>query len=100
MGSYKRPQVFDPLDLAVIDLVFEAAWTEISVRDPLRDLTKDAERQEKLKKLIFAVAKPGLVEFDALLDTVLACRLESSTVTPEQDVEWITGGGERSPPTL
>ena len=39
MGSYKRPRVFDPLDLAIIDLVFETAWTDISARDPKRDLT-------------------------------------------------------------
>jgi hypothetical protein len=69
MGSYKR--VFDPLDLEIIDLVYEAALVEIAARDPLSDPIKEQERQEALKKLVFAVAQPGAVEFDHLLDKVL-----------------------------
>ena len=69
MGSYKR--VFDPLDLEIIDLVYEAALVQIAARDPLSDPIKEQERQEALKKLVFAVAQPGSVEFDHLLDKVL-----------------------------
>ena len=69
MGSYKR--VFDPLDLEIIDLVYEAALVQIAARDPLSDPIKEQERQEALKKLVFAVAEPGSVEFDHLLDKVL-----------------------------
>ena len=69
MGSYKR--VFDPLDLEIIDLVYEAALVQIAARDPLSDPIKELERQEALKKLVFAVAQPGSVEFDHLLDKVL-----------------------------
>jgi hypothetical protein len=71
MGSYKRPRVFDPLDLEVIDLVYEAALTQIAARNPLSDPSKDLERQEALKKLVFVLAKPGVLEFDDLLDKVL-----------------------------
>jgi hypothetical protein len=42
MGSYKR--VFDPLDLEVIDLVYEAALVQIAARDPLSDPNKELER--------------------------------------------------------
>jgi hypothetical protein len=82
MGSYKR--VFDPLDLEIIDLVYEAALVQIAARDPLSDPIKEQERQEALKKLVFAVAQPGSVEFDHLLDKVLqyASQLSVSPATP------------------
>ena len=47
MGSYKR--VFDPLDLEIIDLVYEAALAQIAARDPLSDPIKELERQEAVK---------------------------------------------------
>jgi hypothetical protein len=98
MGSYKRPRVFDPLDLEIIDLVYEAALTQIAARDPLSDPTKELERQEAVKKLVFAVANPGSVEFDDLLDKVLdhAAELFHFQATPalrsESEVEG--SGGE------
>ena len=30
MGSFKRPHAFDPLDLEIIDLVYEVAWEQVS----------------------------------------------------------------------
>jgi hypothetical protein len=63
--------VFDSLDLEIIDLVYEAAVVQIAAGDPLADPTKELERQQAVKKLVFAVAKPGSVEFDDLLDKVL-----------------------------
>jgi hypothetical protein len=44
MGSYKR--VFDPLDLEIIDLVYETALVQIAARDPLSDPVKDWNHQE------------------------------------------------------
>ena len=35
MGSFKRPHAFDPLDLEIIDLVYEVAWEQVSARNPL-----------------------------------------------------------------
>jgi hypothetical protein len=93
MGSYKR--VFDPLDLEIIDLVYEAALVQIAARDPLSDPIKEQERQEALKKLVFAVAQPGAVEFDHLLDKVLeyASQLSVSPATlrpaSESDAESV-----------
>ena len=68
MGSFKRPHAFDPLDMESIDLVYEVAWEQISARDP----TEDEERQASLRKKVFALAGNGGVDFDTLLDRVLA----------------------------
>ena len=34
MGSFKRPHAFDPLDMEIIDLVYEVAWEQVSAREP------------------------------------------------------------------
>jgi hypothetical protein len=72
MGSFKHPHAFDPLDLQIIDRVYEAAWAQVEARDPSRDRQKDGERRKALKKLVFALAASGHVDFDSLLDNVLA----------------------------
>ena len=71
MSSYKRPRVFDPLDLEIIDLVYEAASAQLAARHPLSNPDEESVRQEALKKLVFACAQFGSVEFNALLDKVL-----------------------------
>jgi hypothetical protein len=76
MGSFNRNRVFDPLDLEIIDRVYEAAWAQIEAREPFRDQQRDSERQERLRKLIFATAGMGHlgagnhVDFDNLCDDV------------------------------
>ena len=72
MGSFKRPRVFDPLDLEIFDRVYEAAWARLEAREPFRDREKDGERGEALRKLVIALAIPGKVDFDTLCDQVLA----------------------------
>jgi hypothetical protein len=71
MGSFKHPRAFDPLDLEIIDRVYEAAWAQIEARESDRDTRRDAERQQKLRQHIFAVARRGPVEFDALYERIL-----------------------------
>jgi hypothetical protein len=72
MGSFKRSHAFDPLDLEIIDLVYEVAWEQVSAREPSNDTTEDEERQSSLRKRVFALAGNGGVDFDILLDRVLA----------------------------
>jgi hypothetical protein len=72
MGSFKRPHAFDPLDMEIIDLVYEVAWEQISARDPSPDAEEDEERRASLRKSVFALAGDGGVDFDTLLDRVLA----------------------------
>ena len=71
MGSFKHPRAFDPLDLEIIDRVYEAAWAQIEAREIGRDIDRDPERQRMLRERIFAVAGMGPVDFDALYERVL-----------------------------
>ena len=72
MGSFKRPHAFDPLDLEIIDLVYEVALEQISAREPSADMAQDEEREHALRKRVFELAGSGEVDFDTLLDRVLA----------------------------
>jgi hypothetical protein len=72
MSSFNYAHAFDPLDLEIIDRVFEASWAQIEARDSKRDTTKDADQQEALRKLVFACANAGTVDFDRLFDCVIA----------------------------
>ena len=40
VGSFKRPHAFDPLDMEIIELVYEVAWEQASARQPSRDTTE------------------------------------------------------------
>jgi hypothetical protein len=50
MSSLIRPRFFLPLDLEIIDWVYQAAWAQIEARDPFRDTTKDGEHKDALRK--------------------------------------------------
>jgi hypothetical protein len=83
MGSFKRSHAFDPLDLEIIDRVYEAVWAQIEARQIDRDTKRDPERQQKLRERIFAVAKIGSVDFDALYERVIeALRLSETSLAP------------------
>jgi hypothetical protein len=71
MGSFKHPRAFDPLDLEIIDRVYEAAWAKLEACEPFRDRERDLERQEALRKQIMACATAGHVDFDDLCGKVL-----------------------------
>jgi len=64
--------VFDPLDLAIINRVYDAAWAQLEAREPFRDKGRDGERQDALRKLIMDDTGTTTIEFDALYDKVLA----------------------------
>jgi hypothetical protein len=73
MDSFKR--AFDPLDLEIIDRVYEVAWAYVEAREPDRNTARDGERQNALRKRIFGVARiagSGHVDFDTLTEVVLA----------------------------
>jgi hypothetical protein len=73
MSAYKSG--FDPLDLEIIDRVYESAWAHIQACQPNRNTALDGLGQEILRKKIFGVARmlgPGHVDFDALTEVVLA----------------------------
>jgi hypothetical protein len=72
MGSFKHPRAFYPLDLEIIDRVYEAAWARLEACEPFRDRDRDLERQEALRKQIMACATAGHIDFDDLWEKVLA----------------------------
>jgi hypothetical protein len=72
MGSFKHPRVFLPLDLEIIDRVYEAAWAALEASDPFRDRAQDGERGEALRKLVMDSTETGRVDFDTLCGRVLA----------------------------
>ena len=70
MGT-PNPLVFDPLDLELIDRVYEVAWEHVKARDLFCDPSQDEERKQALRKMIFTLAPPGHVDFDTLCELVL-----------------------------
>ena len=56
MSAFKSPLAFDPLDLEIIDRVYEAAWAQVEARRPFRNNDSDAERREALRKCVMACA--------------------------------------------
>ena len=63
---------FDPLDLEITDLVYEVAWEQVAARQPPRDAEEVEQRQAFLRKHVFDLADGAGVDFDSLLDRVLA----------------------------
>ena len=47
MGSYKHPRIFLPLDLQIVDMVYDAAWAHIptTIRSAIRLVTGSARRR-------------------------------------------------------
>ena len=70
MGSF-HPRAFHPLDLEIIDRVYEAAWAQVEAREHFRDRENDSERQEALRKLVMDQAGTGKVDFDTLFQKVV-----------------------------
>jgi hypothetical protein len=64
MVSFKHPYAFDPLDLEIIDHVFEAAWAQIEARRPFRNPESDAERREALRKYVMNCAAEDKIDFE------------------------------------
>jgi hypothetical protein len=77
MGFCKQPRVFNPLDLEILDRVYEAAWAQFEAREPFRDREQDSQRKEELRKLVMDLADPHQLDFDTLLDRVLANMTET-----------------------
>ena len=83
MGSFKS--VFDPLDLEIMDRVYEVAWPHAQAREPFRNAASDAGRQKALRRKIFGVARiagPGHIDFDTLVEVVLATISEQPEPSP------------------
>ena len=92
MSSFRRDRVFDPLDLEIIEHVYEAAWARVEA-DILRDTRKDDERKTALRQWVFVLAGTDPVDFDTLFEKL-------NTIIPKP---WITPPIKKSrgsPPQL
>jgi hypothetical protein len=67
MGS-GQSHTYDPLDLEILDRVFEAAWARFEAAAPDRERAQDDQRQKALRELIFALASGHPVDFDKLIE--------------------------------
>jgi hypothetical protein len=75
MVSFKHPLAFDPLDLEIIDHVFEAAWAQVEASRPFRNSDTDAERREALRKYVMDCATEDKIDFDALYERVVVAHM-------------------------
>jgi hypothetical protein len=93
MGSFKN--AFDPLDLEIMDRVYEVAWAHIQAHEPSRNPGSDGGRQKALRRKIFGVARiagPGLIDFDALAEMVLATISEQPEPKPSPRIRLSAEG--------
>ena len=71
MGSLNARHAFDPLDLEIVDRVYEVACAHIEARN-LSEPQKCAEEEDYVRQWAFALAGVGSFDFDSLCDKVLA----------------------------
>jgi hypothetical protein len=72
MGSLDHREIFGPLDLEIIDRVYDVASAHIEARNLYYEVPKIAEQADNLRKMVFACAASGHLDFDGLCDRVLA----------------------------
>ena len=73
MGSSKHSGVYDPLDLEILDRVYEAAWARFEAAVPRRDLTQEDQRREAIRQLVFALASGHPVDLISCLKSWTPC---------------------------
>ena len=94
MDSFKN--VFDPLDLEIMDRVYEVAWAHVQAREPSRNTASDGACQKALRRKILGVARvagPGHLDFDTLTEVVLATIPEQLEPEPSPHVGQSDGTG-------
>jgi hypothetical protein len=78
MDTLTRRHKFDPSELELIDRVYEVACRYVEARDLYRERAKSVMEDEGLRKMVFACAASGRLNFDTLCDKVLAALAEPS----------------------
>ena len=64
---------FDPLDLEIIEQVYDAVWDAVRVNDPFRNLRLDDELKASIRRVLFACAAiQGTNDPDGLKEAVLS----------------------------
>ncbi|HZP09302.1 hypothetical protein [Methyloceanibacter sp.] len=65
-------QKFDPLELEIVERVYEAASAYLEARNLYADEKTAAEDEDALRHIVFALAGRDAIEFDTLCDKVVA----------------------------
>jgi hypothetical protein len=65
-------QKFDPLDLEIVERVYEVGCAYLAAQDLYEDVKRHAEEVATLRKTVFAIAGTGQLDFDTLCDSVIA----------------------------
>ena len=95
MDSFKN--AFDPLDLEIMDRVYEVAWAHIQAREFSRRV--GSRTQKALRRKIFGIARvegPGHIDFDTLCEAVLATIPEQLEPDPRPHVGQSDDVGARA----
>ncbi len=67
-----RKRVFDAAALRTLEEIFDSTWAIVQARHPFRDLAKDNELREQVRRKLFLVAETaGRDDLDALQQAVL-----------------------------
>ena len=69
MNAFTR--VFDPLDLEIIDRVYDAALAQLEARSLSHDGDRDEDLKEALRKRVMICASIGQFDFDTLYERVV-----------------------------
>ena len=72
MDSANSSHSFDPLDLEILDRVYEVARAHVEARDLYCDPKPEGIREAALRKTLFSLADHHPVDFDMLCDKVVA----------------------------
>jgi hypothetical protein len=72
MGSENQSHSFDPLDLEILDRVYEVARAHIVARDLYCDPKPEDTREAAVRKSVFSHAGGHPVDFDVACDKVVA----------------------------
>ena len=81
MASTNKCTGFDPLDLAIVDSVYQAAWVQLVVRSPALNAEELEKRQQNLRQRVLAFATPGSVDFVSLYERAIAS-FDQTKITP------------------
>ncbi len=65
-------QKFDPLELEIVEQVYEAASAYLEAQNLYADENKAAEEEDALRHMVFALAGRDAIEFDTLCNKVVA----------------------------
>jgi len=80
MNPFERPHMFDPLDLEIIEQAYAVALDKIEMHDPHRDVEKDSELKQALRRRLFAMAGGHIGDPETLCNTVLATMPDYSDI--------------------